>query len=166
MGTHQIELEVNGQRGLHTVAASTTLVHFLRDDLRLTGTHVGCDTVQCGACTVLVDGKAVKSCNVLVAQLQGRSVQTIESLAHDGVLHPMQEAFSRHHGLQCGFCTPGMVLRAVAMQAEGMPAEAEQVRHGLCGNLCRCTGYEGIVAAIVDGLGQMRSAGRGDTAHA
>lgn len=162
----QVELTVNGTRAAHTVPASTTLVHFLRDDLRLTGTHIGCDTAQCGACTVLVDGKAVKSCNILVAQLQGRRVQTIEAVARHGVLHPMQEAFARRHGLQCGFCTPGMVMRAIAMQAEGVPADEEHVRRGLCGNLCRCTGYEGIVTAIVDGLERMREPCEGEGAHA
>jgi carbon-monoxide dehydrogenase small subunit len=162
----QVELTVNGSRAVHTVPASTTLVNFLRDELRLTGTHIGCDTAQCGACTVLVDGKAVKSCNILVAQLQGRSVQTIEAVARDGVLHPMQEAFASHHGLQCGFCTPGMVMRGLAMHAEGVPAEEKHVRRGLCGNLCRCTGYEGIVNAVVEGLERMREPCQGEAAHA
>jgi carbon-monoxide dehydrogenase small subunit len=127
---------------------------------------VGCDTAQCGACTVLVDGKAVKSCNVLVAQLAGRRVQTIEAVAPEGVLHPMQAAFREHHGLQCGFCTTGMVMRGVAMEAEGVPAEEEPVRRALCGNLCRCTGYEGIVHAVVDGLGRMRRPSEKEAAHA
>lgn len=162
----QYEIEVNGHRAVHTVAASRTLVQFLREDLGLTGTHVGCDTAQCGACTVLVNGRAVKSCNVLVAQHRGRSVQTIEAVARDGALHPMQQAFREHHGLQCGFCTPGMVMRAIAMEAEGVPADPEQVRRGLCGNLCRCTGYDGIVRAVVDGLDRMRKAEPGDAAHA
>jgi carbon-monoxide dehydrogenase small subunit len=128
--------------------------------LGLTGTHQGCDTAQCGACTVLVDGAPVKSCNLLALQADGSQVTTIEGLAPvddaDGPLHPMQQAFGEHHGLQCGFCTPGMVLRAVAMAAEGVPAEPAAVRHALSGNLCRCTGYEGIVAAVCQGLRQMR----------
>lgn len=162
----QSDIEVNGKRAVHTVPASRTLVQLLREDLGLTGTHVGCDTSQCGACTVLVDGKPVKSCNVLVAQLAGKSVQTIEAVARDGVLHPMQEALRDHHGLQCGFCTPGMVMRGIAMDAECVPAEEEPVRRGLCGNLCRCTGYEAIVHAVVDGLGRMRSAYGKEAANA
>jgi len=162
----QIDIEVNGKRAVHTVPASRTLVQLLREDLGLSGTHVGCDTAQCGACTVLVDGRAVKSCNVLVAQLAGRRVQTIEAVAREGVLHPMQQAFSEHHGLQCGFCTPGMVMRGIAMDSEGVPADEEQVRRGLCGNLCRCTGYEGIVKAVVAGLQRMRPPCEGGSAHA
>jgi carbon-monoxide dehydrogenase small subunit len=158
----ELELEVNGARVTRAVPASTTLVHFLRDELALTGTHVGCDTAQCGACTVLVDGLAVKACNVLVAQVQGRRVRTIEGLARGEELHPMQRAFSTHHGLQCGFCTPGMVMRGVAMAQEGGPGDAESIRRGLCGNLCRCTGYEGIVLAIADGLRAMRESGAPD----
>ena len=160
------ELTVNGRAAMHRVPASTTLVQLLRDELRLTGTHVGCDTAQCGACTVLVEGKAVKSCNVLVAQVAGRHVQTIEGLAPQGDLHPMQRAFSAHHGLQCGFCTPGMVMRGVAMEAEGVPACDEDIRRALCGNLCRCTGYHGIVKAIADGLVQMRASDKEPRAHA
>jgi len=138
--------------------ASQTLIELLRDQLGLTGTHAGCDTAQCGACTVLVDGLAVKSCNVLVRQLPGAQVQSIEALASsDGTLHPMQQAFGEHHALQCGYCTPGMVMRAVAMAAEDVPAEPEPVRHALAGNLCRCTGYSGIVNAVCQGLRQMRA---------
>ena len=158
----QVELDVNGARVARSVPASTTLVTFLREQLQLTGTHVGCDTAQCGACTVLVDGQAVKACNVLVAQVAGRRVQTIEGVAQGDQLHPMQQAFSRHHGLQCGFCTPGMVMRGIAMDREGVPPDPECIRQGLCGNLCRCTGYEGIVLAIADGLRDMRQAGTPD----
>ena len=140
--------------------AERLLVALLREDLGLTGTHQGCDTAQCGACTVLVDGAPVKSCNLLALQADGSQVTTIEGLAPaaeaDGTLHPMQQAFGEQHGLQCGFCTPGMVLRAVAMAAEDVPAEPAAVRHALSGNLCRCTGYEGIVAAVCQGLRQMR----------
>jgi carbon-monoxide dehydrogenase small subunit len=153
-----VVLEVNGAPVRRDVPASMTLVRLLRDELRLTGTHVGCDTAQCGACTVLVDGQAVKSCNVLVAQVAGRSVQTIEGVSNGGELHPMQRAFCTHHGLQCGFCTPGMVMRGIAMAQDGMAPDEEQIRRGLCGNMCRCTGYEGIVLAIADGMAQMQEA--------
>jgi len=155
-----LELSVNGRPVRCRVPAERLLVALLREDLGLTGTHQGCDTAQCGACTVLVDGAPVKSCNLLALQAEGSQVTTIEGLAPagdaDGPLHPMQQAFGEHHGLQCGFCTPGMVLRAVAMAAEGVPAEPAAVRHALSGNLCRCTGYEGIVAAVCQGLRQMR----------
>ncbi len=157
-----LELGVNGRPVRCRVPAERLLVALLREDLGLTGTHQGCDTAQCGACTVLVDGAPVKSCNLLALQADGSQVTTIEGLAPegdaDGPLHPMQQAFGEHHGLQCGFCTPGMVLRAVAMAAEGVPAEPAAVRHALSGNLCRCTGYEGIVAAVCQGLRQMRGA--------
>ena len=155
-----LELSVNGRPVRCRVPAERLLVALLREDLGLTGTHQGCDTAQCGACTVLVDGAPVKSCNLLALQADGSQVTTIEGLTPagdvDGSLHPMQQAFGEHHGLQCGFCTPGMVLRAVAMAAEGVPAEPAAVRHALSGNLCRCTGYEGIVAAVCQGLRQMR----------
>ena len=152
-----ITLEVNGNAQKASVEASTLLVNFLRDGLGLTGTHVGCDTTQCGACTVLVDGAATKSCSVLVVQLNGAQVTTIEGLTTgNAALHPMQQAFGKHHGLQCGYCTPGMIMRAVAMDAEGVAAEPEAVRCALSGNLCRCTGYFGIVNAVYEGLRQMR----------
>ena len=153
-----ITLHVNGVERRTKVAACTLLVDFLRDTLSLTGTHVGCDTAQCGACTVLVDGAASKACNVLVAQVNGCHIATIEGLASaDGTLHPMQQAFGKHHGLQCGYCTPGMVMRGVAMAGEGVAAEPEAVRRALSGNLCRCTGYYGIVSAVCEGLQNMRS---------
>lgn len=153
-----VTLQINGTAVARTVRPETLLVDFLREDLALTGTHQGCDTAQCGACTVLVDGAAAKSCNLLVAQVNGAVVTTIEGLTPgDGSLHPMQQAFGKHHGLQCGYCTPGMVMRAVAMDAEGVPAEPAAVRCALSGNLCRCTGYRGIVNAVCDGLQQMRN---------
>ena len=158
----ELALTVNGEPVRREAAAGRLLVELIREDLGLTGTHRGCDTAQCGACTVLVDGQAVKACNVLVAQVAGRRVQTIEGVAQGDQLHPMQQAFSRHHGLQCGFCTPGMVMRGIAMDREGVPADPECIRQGLCGNLCRCTGYEGIVLAIADGLRDMRQAGTPD----
>jgi aerobic carbon-monoxide dehydrogenase small subunit len=153
-----IRLEVNGKPAEAQLAPSTLLVDFLREDLGLTGTHQGCDTAQCGACTVLVNGAAAKSCNLLVAQVNGAQILTIEGLQPgDGPLHPMQQAFGKHHGLQCGYCTPGMVMRGVAMAAEDIPAEPEAVRCALSGNLCRCTGYRGIVDAVCEGLQQMRA---------
>ena len=153
-----IRLQVNGQPVETALPPSTLLVDLLREQLGLTGTHQGCDTAQCGACTVLVNGAATKSCNVLAVQLDGASVVSIEGLeAADGSLHPMQQAFGRHHALQCGFCTPGMVMRGVAMAAEGVPAQALAVSCALSGNLCRCTGYRGIVNAVCEGLQQMRA---------
>jgi carbon-monoxide dehydrogenase small subunit len=153
-----IALEVNGKPAEARVMPSTLLVDFLRDDLGLTGTHQGCDTAQCGACTVLVNGAAAKSCNLLVAQVNGESIVTIEGLQPgERPLHPMQQAIGTHHGLQCGYCTPGMVMRGVAMAGEGVPAEPEAVRCALSGNLCRCTGYRGIVDAVCEGMQQMRA---------
>jgi len=155
----QVSLQVNGQPVELAVPPSTLLVDLLREQLALTGTHQGCDTAQCGACTVLVDGAATKSCNVLALQVNGARVLTIEGLENaDGSLHPMQQAFGRHHALQCGFCTPGMVMRGVAMAAEGVPSEPQAVSQALCGNLCRCTGYRGIVNAVCEGLERMRLA--------
>ena len=159
MATEALQLVVNGRRLERAVAPQRLLIELIREELGLTGTHQGCDTAQCGACTVLLDGQAVKSCNLLAVQAQGAVLQTIEGLAPAGApLHPMQQAFGRCHALQCGFCTPGMVLRGVAMASEGVPAEPEAVRHALDGNLCRCTGYHGIVQAICEGLQEMRAA--------
>ena len=156
----QVSLQVNGQPVALAVPPSTLLVDLLREQLGLTGTHQGCDTAQCGACTVLVDSAATKSCNVLALQVNGANVLTIEGLENaDGSLHPMQQAFGRHHALQCGFCTPGMVMRGVAMAAEGVPLEPQAVSQALCGNLCRCTGYRGIVNAVCEGLQNMRASG-------
>ena len=155
----KVHFRVNGKDTKLDAPVNLLLVDALRTNFKLTGTHVGCDTAQCGACTVLVDGAATKSCNVLALQVHGASVVTIEGLeAADGSLHPMQQAFGRHHALQCGFCTPGMVMRGVAMAAEGVPAEAQAVSQALCGNLCRCTGYRGIVNAVCEGLERMRLA--------
>ena len=150
-----VALTVNGQPVAAEVEARTLLVEFLRDRLRLTGAHVGCDTAQCGACTVLLDGKPVKSCNVLALQAQGAQVTTIEGLAANGTLHPMQAAFKQHHGLQCGFCTPGMVLSAVGLAQENPGATEEEIRAALDGNFCRCTGYHNIVKAVQQGLAEM-----------
>ena len=149
----KISMKVNGKSASAEVEERTLLVAFIRETLRLTGTHVGCDTAQCGACTVLLDGAAVKACNVLALQAEGAAVLTVEGLAAaDAPLHPMQQAFHERHALQCGFCTPGMLMRAVAMIDEGVAPTDAAVREALAGNLCRCTGYRGIVEAICDGL--------------
>ena len=153
-----LTLKVNGREVTATVEPRTLLVNFLRDELRLTGTHIGCDTAQCGACTVHLDGRAVKACNVLALQAQGAEVLTIEGVAAaDGTLHPMQAAFRDHHGLQCGFCTPGMVMSALDLVARHPEPTREQIREELDGNLCRCTGYHNIVTAIEAGAKTMRS---------
>jgi len=151
-----VRITVNGSASEQVVAARTLLVHFVRDTLGLTGTNVGCDTSSCGACTVLLDGRSVKSCTVLAAQAHDHAVTTIEGLAADGTLHPMQQAFQTHHGLQCGYCTPGMVMAAVSLATEHADLVADDVRVGLEGNLCRCTGYQNIVAAVVAGAREMR----------
>jgi carbon-monoxide dehydrogenase small subunit len=145
---HSVTINVNGQARTQEVEARTLLVHFLRDGLGLTGTNIGCDTSQCGACTVILDGQAVKSCTVLAVQADGSRVTTIEGLAKDGQLHPMQTAFWEKHGLQCGFCTPGMILTAVDLLKRNPHPSDEEIRAGLEGNLCRCTGYENIVRAV------------------
>ncbi|BBE33451.1 (2Fe-2S)-binding protein [Sphingosinicella microcystinivorans] len=145
----QISLTVNGSLRELDVEPTMLLVEILRDHLRLTGTHIGCDTSQCGACNVLMDGKAVKSCTVIAGQADGASVTTIEGLGADGALHPMQAAFREAHGLQCGFCTPGMVIAGIAIAGRhGPDVNEETIRHDLEGNLCRCTGYTNIVKAI------------------
>jgi carbon-monoxide dehydrogenase small subunit len=143
-----VTITVNGQSHTQSVEPRLLLVHFLRDTLGLTGTNVGCDTSQCGACTVLMDGLAVKSCTVLAAQADGSSITTIEGLASNGNLHPIQQSFWEKHGLQCGFCTPGMILTAHELLRRNPHPSDEEIRHGLEGNLCRCTGYENIVQAI------------------
>jgi aerobic carbon-monoxide dehydrogenase small subunit len=153
-----LRLRVNSQEHALKLEVGTLLIDALRDELKLTGTHQGCDTAQCGACTVLCDGAAIKSCNVLTLQMQGREIRTIESVGTPEQLHVMQQAFSTHHALQCGYCTPGLIMRALAMHAEGVPAQPQAVREALMGNICRCTGYEGIVAAICEGLTKMREA--------
>jgi carbon-monoxide dehydrogenase small subunit len=154
-----LSLKVNGQAVTQDVDPSMLLVELLRDTLRLTGTHVGCDTAQCGACTVHLDGRAVKSCNVLAVQARGAEVTTIEGIAAaNGELHPMQAAFRSCHGLQCGFCTPGMVMSALDIVQQYPQATEQQVRQGLDGNFCRCTGYHNIVKAVQDGAKAMGGA--------
>jgi len=144
-----VNLTVNGKQVSEEVEGRTLLVQLIREHLGLTGTHVGCDTTQCGACTVHMNGRAVKSCTVLAAQAEGAEVNTIESLAENGELHPMQAAFREHHALQCGFCTPGMVMSAIGLVNDNPSPTEEEVRHGLEGNFCRCTGYHNIVQAIL-----------------
>ncbi|MFC5429361.1 MAG: (2Fe-2S)-binding protein [Paraburkholderia sp.] len=152
-----IRLTVNGEPVTAEVEPHTLLVQFLREQLRLTGTHVGCDTAQCGACTVHLNGRAIKSCNRLAVQCDGMDVTTIEGLAKNGELHPMQAAFRECHGLQCGFCTPGMVMSATALAAAHPDLTEADVRANLEGNLCRCTGYHNIVKAVVAGAAGMRA---------
>ncbi|QDW37876.1 (2Fe-2S)-binding protein [Bradyrhizobium sp. KBS0727] len=152
-----VTITVNGKREVRTVEARTLLVHFLREQLGLTGTHVGCDTSQCGACVVHLDGRSVKSCAILAVQANGSEVVTIEGVGTEEQLHPMQEAFREHHALQCGFCTPGMIMRAIDLAGRHPEADEKTVRHELEGNLCRCTGYQNIVAAILAGAVAMRT---------
>ncbi len=151
----RIACTVNGVLREAEVEPRLLLVYFLRETLGLTGTNVGCDTSSCGACTVLVDGKSVKSCTLLAVQADGTDITTIEALATDGQLHPLQEAFRQHHGLQCGFCTPGMIMAGLGLIQSGAGMSDEEVRLGLEGNLCRCTGYQNIVEAIQDAAGKM-----------
>ncbi len=161
-----VTITVNGVVTEHEVEARTLLVHYLREVVGLTGTNIGCDSTSCGACTVLLDGESVKSCTVLAAQADGSAVTTIEGLADGDVLHPMQAAFREHHGLQCGYCTPGMVMAAVSLAEESISAKEaalteDEVRTGLEGNLCRCTGYQNIVAAVLAGSSAMAANGSG-----
>ena len=151
-----VSMNVNGRAVSEEVEDRTLLVEFLREDLRLTGTHVGCDTSQCGACVVHVDGRSMKACTMLAIQAQGADVTTIEGLADNGTLHPMQEAFRQNHGLQCGFCTPGMVMSALDLVARNPDPTDKEVREWLEGNLCRCTGYHNIVKSILAGAAAMR----------
>jgi carbon-monoxide dehydrogenase small subunit len=144
----EITVTVNGEKREADLEPRNLLVHFLREDLRLTGTHVGCDTSHCGACTVLLDGIPVKSCTVLAVQTDGRDVTTVEGLARNGALHPIQEAFKEEHGLQCGFCTPGMMLTSAALLEQTPDPTEEDIRWALSGNICRCTGYMNIVKAV------------------
>jgi carbon-monoxide dehydrogenase small subunit len=153
-----IACTVNGVRREADVEPRQLLVYFLRETLGLTGTNVGCDTSSCGACTILVDGLSVKSCTMLAVQAEGTEITTIEGLASDGQLHPLQEAFRQHHGLQCGYCTPGMIMAGLGLIQSGAGMSDQEVRLGLEGNLCRCTGYQNIVEAIQDAAGKMRSA--------
>ncbi|HEX7246931.1 MAG TPA: (2Fe-2S)-binding protein [Actinomycetota bacterium] len=153
-----VTVTVNGQSRQAEVEPRTLLVYFLREQLGLTGTNVGCDTSTCGSCTVLLDGESVKSCTLLAAQADGREVSTIESMADGDTLHPIQDAFHRNHGLQCGYCTPGMVMAAASYLKENPSPTEEEVRESIEGNLCRCTGYQNIVKSILDAAGSMSGA--------
>lgn len=150
MSRHLLKIRVNGQEHEAKVESRLLLVDFLREQLGLTGTHVGCDTTHCGACTVLLDGVSVKSCTLLAIQADGREVLTVEGLSREGKMHPIQEAFWNHHALQCGFCTPGMLMSALFLLSENPLPNEDEIRRGIAGNLCRCTGYQFIVDAIFE----------------
>jgi len=156
MSRHRITVMVNGAAQTREIDARRLLVHFLREDLALTGTHIGCDTTSCGACTVLLNGTAVKSCTLFAVQADGANVETIEGVAQDGALHPLQEGFWEKHGLQCGFCTPGMIMSAKHLLARNPDPTEDEIRFGISGNLCRCTGYNKIVEAIQYAAAKMK----------
>jgi aerobic carbon-monoxide dehydrogenase small subunit len=151
-----ITVNVNGVQQVMEVEPRTLLVHMIREILNLTGTHIGCDTSNCGACTILLDGKSVKSCTILAVQANGKSVTTIEGISTEGELNPLQEGFKENHGLHCGFCTPGMIMRATELLADNPNPTEEEIRWGISGNLCRCTGYNNIVKAILYASAKMR----------
>ena len=154
---HKISLTINGKPHTDEVEPRLLLIHYLREVVGLTGPHIGCETSTCGACTVMLDGKAVKSCTMFAVQAQGRQVLTIEGLAANGKLDPLQEAFWNEHGLQCGFCTPGMIMTAKQLLADNPSPTEEEIRHGLHGNLCRCTGYQNIVSAVKAAAGKVEA---------
>ena len=158
-GTIRVRVNVNGEARESDVEPRLLLVHYLREVLGLTGSHVGCDTTSCGACTVLLNGESVKSCTVLTAQADGAEVTTIEGMSLNGDLHPLQEAFWKNHGLQCGYCTPGMIMAAADLLQRNPNPSEEEVRHGLEGNLCRCTGYHNIVKSVLDAAGRQQPQG-------
>ena len=154
-----IQITVNDEVIEKNIKPNVLLIDFLREELKLTGSHVGCDTSQCGACMVFYDETAIKACSILVAQLNGKKISTIENLEKDGVLHPMQEAFRNNHGLQCGFCTPGMIISAISLVKKNNNPDESTIRKHLEGNLCRCTGYQNIVKSIEEGANKMRELG-------
>jgi aerobic carbon-monoxide dehydrogenase small subunit len=157
MSEHEVTVTINGEQQTRKVEARMLLVHFIRENLGLTGTHIGCDTTSCGACTVSIDGEAVKSCTVFAVQADGATIETVEGLAVGGKLHPLQEGFWERHGLQCGFCTPGMLISARALLTRNPNPTEDEIRHGISGNLCRCTGYNKIVEAIQYAADKMRA---------
>ena len=148
MSKHTVTIEINGSNFTREVDSRLLLVHFLRENLKMTGTHIGCDTTHCGACTVLMDGRSIKTCTVYTVQANGKSLTTIEGMETEGKLHPLQEGFHEEHGLQCGFCTPGMIMRAAELLEKNPNPSEEEIRVGISGNLCRCTGYVIIVKAV------------------
>ena len=148
MSKHTVTIEINGSSITREVDCRLLLVHFLREELEMTGTHIGCDTSHCGACTVLIDGRSVKSCTLFTIQANGKSLTTIEGMETEGKLHPLQEGFHEEHGLQCGFCTPGMIMRAAELLEKNPNPNEEEIRWGISGNLCRCTGYVNIIKAV------------------
>ena len=148
MSKHTVTIEINGSSFTREVDSRLLLVHFLREDLQMTGTHIGCDTTHCGACTVLMDGRSIKTCTVYTVQANGKSLTTIEGMETEGKLHPLQEGFHEEHGLQCGFCTPGMIMRAAELLEKNPNPSEEEIRMGISGNLCRCTGYGNIIKAV------------------
>ena len=148
MSKHTVNIEINGSNITREVDSRVLLIHFIREELQMTGTHIGCDTSSCGACTVLMDGRSIKSCTLFTIQANGKSLTTIEGLESGGKLHPLQEGFHEEHGLQCGFCTPGMIMRAVEILEKNPNPTEEEIRWGISGNLCRCTGYVNIVKSI------------------
>ena len=159
MATVPIKVTVNGVEHSTDIEPRLLLVHYLRETLRLTGTHIGCDTSHCGACTVVMDGRAVKSCTVFAVQADGRSITTVEGLEQDGKLHPLQDGFFQEHGLQCGYCTPGMLMTGIAFLKENSDPSDDEIRHAISGNLCRCTGYVNIVKAYQYAAQKMRDGG-------
>ena len=148
MSKHTVTIEINGSSFTREVDSRLLLVHFIREDLQMTGTHIGCDTTHCGACTILMDGRSIKSCTLFTIQANGKSLTTIEGLESGGKLHPLQEGFHEEHGLQCGFCTPGMIMRAVELLGKNPNPTEDEIRTGISGNLCRCTGYVNIVKSV------------------
>ena len=148
MSKHTVTIEINGSSFTREVDSRLLLVHFLRENLQMTGTHIGCDTTHCGACTVLMDGRSIKTCTVYTVQANGKSLTTIEGMENGGKLHPLQEGFHEEHGLQCGFCTPGMIMRAAELLEKNPNPSEEEIRMGISGNLCRCTGYVNIIKAV------------------
>jgi len=161
MSTHQISLQLNGESHTREVESRLLLVHFIREELNLTGTHIGCDTTSCGACTVLMNGRPVKSCTVFAVQADGAQITTVEGLAQNGNLHPIQEGFMEKHGLQCGYCTPGMMMTSVALLKDNPSPTEEEIRWGISGNLCRCTGYVNIVKAVQYAASKMKGESNG-----
>ena len=156
MSKHTVTIDINGKTFTKEVDSRMLLVHFLREELQMTGTHIGCDTSSCGACTILMNGRSVKSCTLYTVQVDGKSVKTIEGMDEGGALHPLQEGFHEEHGLQCGFCTPGMIMRATEFLEKNPNPSEEEIRWGISGNLCRCTGYVNIVKAIQNAAEKMQ----------